>query len=195
MSRPQRLIVYALTVGGLAALFAVFIGFKKDTALVGALEAAGAVSATGFAALAALGSMRAAAESSATARRSRAALARTMRPRIHPGVSREDGRVQCGAGRGAIDVTVVWLLTDRDPATAQAARLEPWRPDLPPGSDLALAVDLELPETATVQDGIRMVWIEYWDDTRVGHWRDTWQVGTEPPDRGTFLLTDSRLAH
>jgi hypothetical protein len=108
VSGPQRLIVYALTVLGLVALVAlvaVFIGFKSDTALVGALEAAGAVSAAGFAALAVLGSMRAAAESNATAKRSREALARTMRPRIHRSLSRENGtvlgKVQCSAARAA----------------------------------------------------------------------------------------------
>jgi hypothetical protein len=197
VSGPQRLIIYTLLAAGLVALFIVFIGVRRDTALVGALEAAGTVAAAGFAALAAVGSMRAAAESSATAKRSREALARTMRPRVHPTVSRENGtvlgKVQCGAGRGAVDVTVAWLLTDRDTVTGQAARLEPWHQDLPPGPDSAIAVDLQLPQTAVVSDEIRLVWIDYWDDDRVGHWRDTWELGTEPHNRETFRLIDSSL--
>jgi hypothetical protein len=197
VSRPRTLIAYALVTLAVAALFAVFIGFKGDAALVGALSAAGAVAAAGFAALAALGSMRAAAESSATAKRSREALARTMRPRVHPSASRENGKtlgkVQCGEGHGAVDVTVAWLLTSGDTVTGRAARLQPWRPDLPPGSDIALAVDLKLPETANVWKEVSMVWIEYWDDSHVGHWQDTWRVGTEPDSQGMFLQTDSQL--
>jgi hypothetical protein len=198
VSRPRRLIPYALVTLALVAIFAVLIGFKRDTALVGALEAAGTVAAAGFAAVAAMGSMRAAAESSATARRSREALARTMRPQIRPslqvGNGTVHGSVQCGADRGAVDVTVVWMLSNRDPITERAARLEPSRPDLPPGSDITLAVDLQLPETANVWNEIDMVWIEFWDDNRVGHWQDTWRVGAEPHTGGMFLLTDSRLA-
>lgn len=191
------MIVYVLVILAMVALFAVLIGFRRDTALVGALEAAGTVSAAGFAALAAMGSMRAAAESSVTARRSREALARTMRPQLRPEVHIENGtvfgRVRCGEGRGALEVTVVWLLSDRDPITEHTARLEPWRPDLPPGSDITLAVDLQLPETANVWDELDMVWINYWDDNRAGHWQDTWRIGTEPHSRGMLLLTDSRL--
>jgi hypothetical protein len=197
VSRPRTLIGYALVTLVVAALFAVFIGFKGDAALVGALSAAGTVAAAGFAALAAMGSMRAAADSSATAKRSREALARTMRPRIHPSVSRENGRmlgkVQCGEGRGAVDVTVAWRLTNSDTVTDRIARLEPRRPDLPPGSDVAFAVDLKIPETANVWKEISMVWIEYWDDSHVGHWQDTWRVDTEAHGQGMFLQLDSQL--
>lgn len=179
------------------ALFALFIGFRGDTALVGAMSAAGTVAAAGFAALAAMGSMRAAAESSATAQQSRETLARSMRPRVQPSVSRADGRVfgevRCGEGRGAVDVTVAWLLTNGETVTDQTARLEPRRPDRPTESDSVLAVDLTLPETANVWEEITMVWIEYWDDSHIGRWQDTWQVGTEPHSREMFVPTDSQL--
>lgn len=182
----RTLIAYALVTLAVVVLFALFIGFKRDAALIGALSAAGAVAAAGFAALAAMGSMRAANESSATARRSQEALARTMRPRIHPSASLENravlGKVHRGEGRAAVDVTVVWVLTNHDTVTDRTVRL-----------DTAFAVDLGLPETANVWEEISMVWIEYWDDNHVGHWRDTWQVGTEPESRGTFVQTHSQL--
>ena len=182
------MITYGLVILAVAVLFTVFIGFKKDSSLVGALEAAGTVTAAGFAALAALGSMRAAAQSNATARRSREALAQTMRPRIVPILSRENGKVlgtlRCGEGRGALDVTVVWILADRDEVTDRVAHLEP-------SADFVL--DLNLPESANLPEELTMVWVEYWDDSRVGHWQDVWQIGTEPIDQGRLHQTDSRL--
>lgn len=195
--RPRTLVAYALVTIAVVVLFAFFIGFRRDVALVGALSAAGTVLAAGFAAMAALGSMRAAAESSVTANRSREALARTMRPTVRPDIGRQDGEVlgtvRCGEGRGALDVTVAWLKADGETVTGRTARLEPSRPDLPSGSDTALAVDLELPESATGWDETTMVWIEYWDDSHVGHWQDTWQVGTEPGSKETYVQTDSQL--
>jgi hypothetical protein len=178
VSRTRILIVSAVIALATAGVFALFIGFRSNAPLVAALEAAGTVAAAGFAALAALGSMRAAAESSATARRSREALARTVRPRVYPSFSQEYGTVRCEE-RVAVDVSVAWLLTGGETVTEQVARLEP-------SNDLTL--DLKLPGTANVWDTTSMVWIEYWDESRVGRWQDTWRVNQEK-----FLQADSRL--
>jgi hypothetical protein len=196
VSLPRRLVIYALIACPLAVLFVVFIAFKRDTALMTALSAAGQVAAAGFAAIAAIGAMRAAAESSAAANRAREALARTARPRLHPSVGRADGglvgTVQCDGRRAAIDVMVAWILADREPVVGQAARLDPPRPDGPPGTGL-LRVDLGLPETADVAEVLRMVWIEYRDDNRIGRWRDTWQLTPEPAGHGLLQQVDSQL--
>jgi hypothetical protein len=182
VSRSKALIVYALTALGLVALFVVFIAFRRDAALIAALESAGAVTAAGFAAVAAMGSMRAAAESSASARRSREAVARTMQPRLQPSVSHENGTVlgklDRGAGRAAVDVVVVWIFSGRGSITGQTALLE-----------TSHAVDLEVPEGENVWDELNTVWFEYWDDSHAGHWRDTWRV--DGPER--FVLTHSEL--
>jgi hypothetical protein len=122
--------------------------------------------------------MRAAAESGAAARRSREAIARTARPRIQPGVREHDGmwlgELRCGAGRGATDLIVTWLLTEHEPAVGQAA-------ELTPGGTFAV----ELPRPG---DQVTMVWLEYWDDSHVARWHDTWEVRT-----GMFHQTDSTL--
>jgi hypothetical protein len=192
----RRLLIYALITGALAVLFVVFISFKRDTALMEALSAAGQVAAAGFAAIAAVGAMRAAAESSASARRSREALVRTARPRLHLSVGREDGmlvgRVRCEDPYAAVDVTIVWILAERESVVGQAARLDPARPDSPPGTGL-LTVDLGLPETASVEDEVRMVWIEYRDDSHLGRWRDTWQVTPDTAGQGILHQAYSQL--
>lgn len=167
MSRANALLRYALIAIGLAALFVVFITFRSNSALIAALEAAGTVAAAGFAAFAAMAAMRAAAESSATARRSREALARAMRPWIEPSTHRENGavlgRLRC-EGRTAVDVTATWVLTGGDAVIDRVARLA-----------LGSSTDAKLPEGATVT----AVWIEFWDDSHAGRWRDTWQPDTE----------------
>jgi hypothetical protein len=177
VSRSKKLITALVMIAGIAALFVVFIGFKRDAALVAALEAAGTVAAASFAAMAAFGSMRAAAESSATARKSREAVARTARPQLHPTVTHDNGTsfgtIRSGETRAAADVTVVWTLTDHDPVVGQTAHLEPRR-----------TLDLPLPATE-----ITMVWIEYADRDHIGQWRDTW----EPDAHGTLALTNSQL--
>ena len=141
--------------------------------------------------------MRAAAESSATAKRAREAVARSVRPQLQPSVVREDGKllgkVQCGEGRSAIDVTVAWMLANDETITDQVARLEPSRADRPADTANSLVVDLNLPDATNEWEGIKMVWIEYWDASRVGHWQDTWLLGTEPHDQGRLQQTESRL--
>jgi hypothetical protein len=187
VSRTQKLLVYGFWALAVVVLFAVFIGFKKDAALVAALSAAGTVAAAGFAAVAAMGSMRAAAESSATARRSRETLARTAQPRVTPSVVREDGtlhgRLNCGGSRAAVDVQVAWMLAENEAITDRVARIEP---------GASFTVDLKAPDTGSVLQDVSMVWLEYWDDSHVGLWRDTWRPDPDVVD--SFLQTDSDLA-
>jgi hypothetical protein len=185
---PNRpLLNYVLVVAATVALFAVIVAVREHAALVSALSAAGTVAAGVFAALAALGSMRAAAESSATARQSREALARTAQPQVRPDV-RADGGTLLGevraAGQAAVDVTAVWMLAERSPATVRADRLDP-------GADPGLTVDLELPPDADLASTVKMVWIEYHDAGHLGHWQDTWELAAGA--QGTFRLIDSDL--
>ena len=183
MPRTRSLFIYVLWSLALVTLFAVFIGVKRDAALVAALSAAGTVAAAGFAAFAAMGSMRAAAESAAAARRSREAVARTARPRVYPELTVVDGvpagRVQCGAGRPAADLMVVWQLKKGGTVVERSARLEP-------GS----ALDVDLPAGGDPWEETEFVWIEYWDDARIGHWRDNWQAEA---DDARFRQVDSEL--
>lgn len=194
MSRSRTLAAYGLTLLALVVVFGLFIGFRDNGALVGALEAAGTVAAAGFAAVAALGSMRAAAESGATARRARESQARSVRPRVYPTITRADGHtfgvVRCGTGQPAVDVFAVWSRPDHGPVTSRAARLELVRADIPPDVVTESTVDLEAPESADPREAVSLVWIEYWDGGRIGQWRDTWEVA---PDSGTLVLTDSDL--
>lgn len=197
VSRTKILIVYIVGAAVTVALFVLIIGFRNDTALVGALTAAGTVAAAAFAAFAAMGSVRAAAESSAAARRSRETLARTMRPQILPSVSREGGqllgRVQCGADRGAVEVNVAWILKNGSHVTDRSPRLEAWRVNVPNGAESSMTSDLGLPDSVNESEVISMVWIEYWDDRRLGHWRDTWQIDTEPHRQNIFVQLESAL--
>lgn len=179
---------YTLTVLGTVALFAVFIAFREDAALIGALSAAGAVAAAVFAAVAAFGSVRAAAESSASARRAREAVARNAQPRLRPSVGVEGdrllGTVSCGSARGAVDVTIVWVPANAGPITEQRAAFE---------AGTGFTVDLGLPASASPRDEIEMVWLEYWDEGRVGRWHDTWRIATEAANQSTLVLSESRL--
>jgi hypothetical protein len=54
-------------------------------------------------------------------------------------------------------------------------------------------VDLGLPASAKPEEAISMVWVEYWDERRIGHWRDTWRVGTAFHSSGRLLQADSEL--
>ncbi|MEJ3751030.1 hypothetical protein WEI85_48435 [Actinomycetes bacterium KLBMP 9797] len=184
MSRQRIFATYALVVVALVVLFAGFIAVKDDAALIGALSAAGAVAAAGFAAVAAVGSMRAAAESGATARRSREALARTARPRLQPSLSGTHGVVRCSGERSAVEIIAVWLLSDRGPVTELVAHLAP-------GTEVT--VDLALPAGADAWQAVEMVWIEYQDESRISHWRDTWQVTSRPDGEKVFVVSDSDL--
>jgi hypothetical protein len=181
-------ISYALSVLGVLALFAVFILFRDDAALISALSAAGAVAAAVFAAVAAFGSVRAADESSAAAKRAHEAVARNAQPRLRPSFSLAGGKllgtVSCGSHRGAADVMVAWMLENSGPVTEQRAAFE---------AGTGLTVELHLPATADLQRELKLVWIDYWDEGRTGHWRDTWRIGTEPPHQSALVLSESQL--
>jgi hypothetical protein len=182
--RYRSWITTGLIVVGLVVLFVMFIGFREDADLVAALEAAGTVAAAGFAAVAGVAAMRAANESSATARRARETLARSARPRISLRVEvagdRLHGLVRCADGPAAVDATVAWLRADGETVTGQAARLAP--------GDGGMVVDLGPAGTASAVAAVEMVWMEYWDDSRVGRWQDTWRV-----EAGRLQQTDSQL--
>lgn len=171
----------ALVALGLVALFGVFIAVRDDTALISALSAAGTVAAGVFAAVAAFGSLRAAAASNASAERAREAMVRSVRPNVEPSVSAVDttliGTLTC-TGYAAIDITVVWTLTDGEVITETVARLAP-------GED---------PLTSTLPQPVEMVWLSFTDEGRVGKWQDTWQMGQEPHNLGRLTLIESRLA-
>ena len=187
VSRNRALLTYVLVVAATVAMFVVFVTVREHTALVGALSAAGTVAAGVFAALAALGSMRAAAESSATARRSREALARTAQPSVRPEVRADGGKLLGEVrveGKAAVGLTIVWMLIDRETATARADRIEP-------GADGGLTVDLGLPPDADLASTVRLVWLEYRDANRIGLWRDTWEIA--PNATSPFRLAASTL--
>jgi hypothetical protein len=159
MFRSHRLSLYAAVAATLVILFAVFIAFRHDTALIGALSAAGTVAAGGFAALAAVGSMRAAAESGAAARRTREALARSAQPTVIAEITATEAVVRCAGAQTAADVMAVWILADGESLTERAAQLDP-------GAQLAVT----LPKDSVLS----VVWVEYHDTARIGQWRDTW---------------------
>lgn len=181
-------IPYALTVLGVVVLFAVFIAFRRDAALISAMSAAGAVAAAVFAAVAAFGSVRAADESSASARRAQEAVARNAKPSLRPSLSVEGdrlfGTVSCGSSRGAVDVMVVWVPVNSGPITEQRATFEP---------GTGVTVDLNLPATANLREEIEVVWLDYRDEGKVGRWRDTWRIGTEGPGQNVLVLAESQL--
>ncbi|NUO58472.1 MAG: hypothetical protein HOV71_15850 [Hamadaea sp.] len=170
----------ALIVVGLVVLFGSFIAVRDDTALIGAMSAAGTVAAGVFAAVAAFGSLRAAAASNASAQRAREAMVRAVRPNLEPSVTTADttltGNVTC-TGYAAIDVTVVWTLADGEAITESVARLAP-------GED---------PLTSTLPQPVDMVWLAFADEGRVGKWQDTWQMGKDPHNLGRLTLLESRL--
>jgi hypothetical protein len=106
---------------------------------------------------------------------------------MSPGLLVDGGRLlgtlECTA-RTAVDVTAVWTLRDAGPVLERTARLEPGQ---------TVTADLGLPDTADASQAITLIWVEYWDETHVGHWQDSWEPGTEPHGRGTLRQTGSRL--
>ena len=179
------------------AIFVTFIAIRKDVLLVGALYAAAEVLAAGLTAVAAMAAMRSAAESSAAARRSREAVARAAQPSLSPAVVERDGRVwgtvRCSGSRAAVDVMVVWMPVDGGTITAQADRLNPDQPGDPAGGDPALIVDLHLAAVNEAASALKMVWLEYGDDTGTGRWQESWQPTDAGGGRVRFVRTYTRL--
>ncbi|NUT34622.1 MAG: hypothetical protein HOV79_16280 [Hamadaea sp.] len=181
MARYRTQLTAALFVLAAGTVFAVFITFRDDAALIGALSAAGTVLAAAFAAVAAYGSVKAAAQSSASAQRAREGVARSIRPTITPSVYAQDGilfgKVE-STGLAGVDITVSWALHNGAPVTMHIPRLVPGTPE---------TVSLAVPDTDGAAE-IATVWIEFWDDSRVAQWRDSWAY-----ERGRLVLADSRL--
>lgn len=187
MVRYKMWLYSALSVAGVVLLFAVFIAVRNDAALIGALSAAGAVAAAAFAAMAAFGSVRAATASSASAARAGEALARSVRPILEPSMATADGTVTASltcTGYAAIDLNAVWTLTGGDVISDYVARLAP-------GDDPFTST--VTPDSTEPAQELEMVWLDYWDEGRVGRWQDTWQMGTEPHNKGRLTLLQSRL--
>lgn len=182
MARYRAQILAALLTVGAGTVFAVFIAFRDDAALIGALSASGTVLAAAFAAVAAYGSVKAATQSSVSAQRAREGVARSIRPTITPSVYAQDGflfgKVEATTPLAAVDITVSWALETASPVIMQIARLVPGSPH---------TVNLEVPDTAGMAEVVT-VWIEYWDDSRVARWRDSWT-----PEHGELVLGDSRF--
>jgi hypothetical protein len=63
-----------------------------------------------------------------------------------------------------------------------------------PGGDPALTVDLELAAVSDAAAALKMVWLEYADDTGTGRWQDAWQPRDVGGGQVRFVRTDSRLA-
>lgn len=183
----NKWLLSALVAVGLVVLFGAFIAVRDDTALIGAMSAAGTVAAGVFAAVAAFGSLRAAAASNASAQRAQEAMVRAVRPNLEPSLTVVDGTltgtVTCTA-YAAIDVTIVWTLADGDVITDSVARLAP-------GED-PLTSTLQQ-EVTDVAQAVQVVWLSFTDEGRVGKWQDTWQMGTEPHNLGRLTLLESRL--
>lgn len=78
----------------------------------------------------------------------------------------------------------VWMLENGWPITEQRALFE---------AGTGFTLDLQLPATADLQRAIDYVWIDYWDEGRAGHWRDTWRVGTEAPRQRALVLSETEL--
>ena len=158
---PRIFSIYAVSVLGVVALFAVFILVRDHAGLIDALSAAGTVAAAGFAAVAALGSMRAANETRNVARHSWEAAARARQPHIRATVEDRDGQaygVLHVDGTGAEDLTVVWSVQDAPAVSEQRA-------DLAAGHSLEVLLD---------PGPVTLVWADYWDAGRQAHWRDVW---------------------
>ena len=66
---------------------------------------------------------------------------------------------------------VVWMPVDGGTITAQADRVNPDRPGDPAGGDPALTVDLQLAAVNDAAAALKMVWLEYADDTGTGRWQ------------------------
>jgi hypothetical protein len=183
----NKWLLSALIVLGLVVLFEVFVAVRRDTALVSALSAAGTVAAGVFAAVAAFGSLRAATASSASVQRASEAMARSVRPSLTPSLSTVDGiltgTLTC-IGYAALDVNVAFVLVDGDTVSETVARLAP--------GDAPLTLTLRSAALEPLRE-IDLVWLDYTDEGRVGHWRDTWRMGAEPHNFGRLTLIESHL--
>jgi hypothetical protein len=188
-----KLVGLVSAVGAFALLFVLF---RRHTAFIGALAAFGQVAAAVFAAVAATQSFRAANESERTAARTTEALARVLKPRLIPGVTRENGRmlgtIACGEGHSAVDIQAEWQMINRMTVVVTTPRLDAIRTELPASTRHRLDADLHLTENARYWDELSDLRIRYWDEQRVGHWEDVWRVANEVHD-GLLLLVESRL--
>jgi hypothetical protein len=57
----------------------------------------------------------------------------------------------------------------------------------------ALTVDLQQAAVNDAAAALRMVWLEYADDTSTGRWQDTWQPMYGGGGRVRFVKIDTRL--
>jgi hypothetical protein len=180
------------------AVFPAFFLLRRHPDTIATLASAATVVAACFAAMAAVASMRAANESSITATRAREALARSLRPALSSDVhftesAHPDGRASAlgrvmSASSNAVDVVVEWHLKSGASIVDRTARLESWRPNLPPGSDITFGVDLGLLTTNGWWEELSMVRALYWDEQRLAQWESIWQAERVEGGGGTGWL-------
>jgi hypothetical protein len=160
--------------GALVVLIA-FIVFRRDTALIQALSAFGAVAAAVFTALAAFAAMKAATESSHTAERAREALGRALKPTMNAWISHDPsdpdraiGGVAPSADRGAADVVVTWHMRDGRTLAKDIGVLAPE----PTGVNPHLPYEMDVGKwLGTDADTAEKVVIEYADLSKTARWR------------------------
>jgi hypothetical protein len=132
-----------------------------------------------FTFLAALAALRSTAASEQITRRATEALARTLRPTlaldtlINPGIENAllVGRLMPTDGPPPVDVSMEWVLANGQTITGHASRVEPWRPDLPPGSDLSISTTLVDPAPTGAAHRAKLVErvvVHYSDEQRIG---------------------------
>lgn len=80
---------------------------------------------------------------------------------------------------------MTWNLANGRTVMGHASRLERWRPDLPPGSDISVPTTLArlAPVREERDDYVLSVLVEYSDEQRVGRWRQVWR----PFDQGDSI--------
>ena len=101
------------------------------------------------------------------------------------------GRLMPTQGPPPVDISVTWNLSDGRTVKNHANRVEPWRPDLPPGSDLSVHTTLaESPPAKNVYalNLIQSVVVHYSDEQRVGRWRQVWRSAQDAAEPNNYYL-------
>lgn len=171
-------------------------GLTADQAVTASVN----VLIAGLTLLTALAALRSAGASELVARRASEALARVLQPSLQLGTHVDEsrrlvGRLMPTDGPVAVNIHLEWHLTDGRLVKQDVVRMERWRADLPPGSDLSQAVVLanRSPALETTATYVQSVTTVYSDEQHVGRWRQTWRPASNTGSTQYFLGSEAEL--
>jgi hypothetical protein len=154
----------------------------------------------GLTLLTAVAALRSAGASELVARRASEALARALQPSLQLDTAVDEsrrlvGRLMPTDAPVAVNIHLEWHLTNGRLVEQDVARMERWRANLPPGSDLSQGVVLADPSPApeTTATYVQSVTTVYSDEQHVGRWRQNWRPAPVTGSTQYFLGSEPEL--